>query len=959
MTRGVVVAWLIGLAAAALHPVDALAQTEIAVLQGHSGTVRSVAFSPDGATLASGSYDRTVKLWDVAGRQEIATLQGHSDWVRAVAFSPDGATLASGSNDLTVKLWDVAGRQEIAALQGHSDWVRSVAFSPDGATLASGSADGTVRLWRLATLREIATLEGHEEAVASVAFSPDGATVASGSFDGAVKLWDVAARQSIATLQGHSDAVWSVAFSPDGATLASGSDDLTVKLWDVAAREEIGGLQGHLDAVVPVAFSPGGATLASGSDDTTVKLWHVTLRGELATLQGHANPVWSVAFSPDGMTLASGSVDRTIRLWDIPDITPPVATVSAPPTYVKAAGTLYTGDPEARFLFEATDDVSAPGDITVRVSQSGITYRELYSAALSESREFAWTMADGDGTYRFAFAFEDAAGNTTKTTITVVLDTERPSANYVLPSKPIRRDAPFRIAVHVEDASPVVGTLHYRPAGEREFRDKRMAHTLGQRAYRAEIPQAALEHGASYYLEFTDVVGNRTLRPSTGDVEPHGLTVTDSFLSAYTMPKHRWAPLSFPAVFDRLHRLHVVSGAAVPNIVQGTAAGGRQSSWRNPGLGHAFWYISDETFRIEIRDGATANPGMPPRIPLSQGWNFVANPYLFPVPFGNMRIQADGTPIPITDPSAEGFVRPRFWRHVDSTPNDESDGHYARITDPAVVWTPWSGYWVFANRTSQVFFEPFTTLEPDTPAAPALPTPEWQGTISLTDPTGRSVVRLALARDAQGGYGALDIEQPPRMGALRLSLIRGQELFQQLARPSGGDEWVWDAGLHAPVSAATISLVDAPPQGYHLYIEDLADGSRRELRPGYAVDAGSGVRRARFRLTRRNLGWDLADVTPSTTQLLHNYPNPFNPETWIPFALSTESDVTIAIYNIAGGVVRSLALRRLPAGRYSQRDRAAYWDGRDSTGEPVASGVYIYELRAGAHRQTRRLVVRK
>ena len=153
--------------------------------------VTSVAFSPDGATLASGSDDETVRLWRVADGAPLRTLEGHTDYVRSVAFSPDGATLASGSGDNTVRLWGVADGAALRTLEGHTSFVTSVAFSPDGATLASGSGDKTVRLWRVADGAHLRTLEGHTLFVMSVAFSPEGATLASGSPDGTVLLWGV------------------------------------------------------------------------------------------------------------------------------------------------------------------------------------------------------------------------------------------------------------------------------------------------------------------------------------------------------------------------------------------------------------------------------------------------------------------------------------------------------------------------------------------------------------------------------------------------------------------------------------------------------------------------------------------------------------------------------------------------------------------------------------------------
>ena len=285
-----------------------------------TGSMTSIAFSPDDLLLASGSIDNTIKLWDVRSRTLVATLEGHSDVVRSVAFSPDGSLLASGSEDKTVKLWDMRSRTLVATLEGHSYDVNSVAFSPDGTLLASGSNDSTIKLWDVKSRTLVATLEGASSEVNSIAFSPDGLLLASGSYR-TVKLWDVRSRTLVATLEGHSWYVRSVAFSPDGSLLASGSDDKTVKLWDVRSRTLVATLEGHSDMVNSVAFSPDSSLLASGSEDGTTKLWDVKNRTLTATLEGHSDMVWSVAFSPDGTLLASGSEDGTTKLWDVRSMT--------------------------------------------------------------------------------------------------------------------------------------------------------------------------------------------------------------------------------------------------------------------------------------------------------------------------------------------------------------------------------------------------------------------------------------------------------------------------------------------------------------------------------------------------------------------------------------------------------------------------------------------------------------
>jgi WD40 repeat protein len=264
-------------------------------------------------------------------------LKGHSDWVLSVAFSPDGETVASGSFDQTIRLWHRASGECLKVLRGHKNWIHSVAFSPDGQLLASGSSDQTIQLWDGQTGDRLATFRGHTSHVWSVAFSPDGQFLASGGDACVVKLWNLAG-DCLYTLQGHTHRVYSIAFSPDGRTLVSSSVDQTVKLWDVSqlalgeAPQEIGiinigsgtgagigrsqkvELEG-IGWVKSIAFSPDGQTLASSNTQPVVKLWQVATGCCMQVMRGHSSRIWSIVFSPNGQILASGSEDGTIRLW--------------------------------------------------------------------------------------------------------------------------------------------------------------------------------------------------------------------------------------------------------------------------------------------------------------------------------------------------------------------------------------------------------------------------------------------------------------------------------------------------------------------------------------------------------------------------------------------------------------------------------------------------------------------
>lgn len=339
----------------AIHLFDVTTGSPIRTLRGHRDQVFSVAFSPDGQKLASGTWSGNIRLWDIKrGRAQTFKSETHQVW--RLAFSPNGKILASSGTEKVIHLWDVTTLERLTSLEGHEVQVSGLRFSPNGKTLVSGDSNGGLLIWKapwtlpprklrapavqaldlspdgkqlvIATFdrslrlfdieaeRTVESLATLDEPVSTVAFSPDGRLIAAAGFNGNVAVWDLEERRRLSELEGHQEWVLSLAFSPDSRQLVSVSYDGEIMLWDATMPHQQSPSSGHTGTTWVTAFDPRGHRLASGGEDGTIRIWDIESGRIERVLEGHSSGVSALSYGPGGELLASGSHDMMIRIWD-------------------------------------------------------------------------------------------------------------------------------------------------------------------------------------------------------------------------------------------------------------------------------------------------------------------------------------------------------------------------------------------------------------------------------------------------------------------------------------------------------------------------------------------------------------------------------------------------------------------------------------------------------------------
>jgi WD40 repeat protein/lipocalin len=291
----------------------------IRTLTGHTKAVRSLAISSWNAEntkkiLASGSFDQTIKLWELKSGEAIGTLNA-GDMVNALALTPDGKTLIANGIDDSLEVWNLYNAKR-TTLGEHTDWIFNLVLSLDGKILASGSRDETIKIWDLETQELKQTLTGNSQGALAIAIAPDNKILFSSCGDKTLRVWNLETN-TLAATHFQPDLIWSMAITPDGKTLICGSRNSSIFLIDTHAGAVKSTFTGHTGEVWCLAITPDGKTLASGSGDRTIKLWNLDSGALITTLDEHDKEVYTLAIAPDGQTLVSGSRDSTIKIWEL------------------------------------------------------------------------------------------------------------------------------------------------------------------------------------------------------------------------------------------------------------------------------------------------------------------------------------------------------------------------------------------------------------------------------------------------------------------------------------------------------------------------------------------------------------------------------------------------------------------------------------------------------------------
>ena len=911
---------------------------------GHIG-LTPISFSPDSTMLASGGR-RGVKLWDVNTGRDIANIPiKPRSSVTHASFSPDDRTLAYRvSGEKFTRLWDVPTQTQTGIIENPS--VDYWAFSPDGKILAS-AARHIITLWDVVTGQPIATLEGPVRSVHHITYSPDGNTLASVSLDRTIRLWDIATHQNIETFNGTSYA----AFSPDGTMLVFRSNGSGVVVWNLITRDKTIIPKNHFMAFLPDSSMMLLRSFPRGS----VSVWDAKTSTFITTLDSVIFADWNrPIFSPDGKTLAIMGQDSTI-LFE-PEV-------------------IYNQLP----LFALSKLLKISGD-----SQKGASFAPLSQPFVVEARDangsaFAgvsvtFVVVAGGGTLSVTNTTTDANGRA-QTLLTL-------GPNLGTNTVAVSVEGIFQTALFRAEATPppsIPTTLKYVSGNNQSGLT---GETLMQ-PFIVKVHDQYEDPMEGVTVTFAVSIGGGSLSDTSVDSDVNGLarsTLTFGNVPvtnivevgvegiAETVTFHAVAKLlefdfALPSGISLIHvPLKVTAVDEVPMTIESIAD-------LYDALGGAdtvnFLITYDSQVQQWFGYFGPSDTGTPDGRRVTDDTGIIAG-MITPV-----AIRLIGSPLGTNGSSAitlnPGFnlvglpLRdPRITRVSDLFALDGIGGNVHRITLTD------SGKLQLVERVGDPSDIPI---------------------IGGQSFFLRALRRAIVVISGDGWHNASGMAAAPPIALTGIEVedvtpvlaLRGSIVDEQMGTNRAGFR-VIVKNLSTSRAVATVTKDEnyshpdkqkSERVGYQITIVDVETGRAAMIGDNLEISVRYpspliGVQPLRYTVTAEDVKRGLIQLTelvayeiPTEMELLHNYPNPFNPETWIPYRLAEDAFVTLTIYDLNGQIVRTLDVGHQIASVYENRSKAIYWDGRNEIGEQVASGVYFYHLSAGDYSATRKMVILK